>query len=139
MRVVSKKEAMAALGISKRTLERRLADGTLASHVAHGPHGPERRVHLPDPPAPPSPGADDPGTGVMPAPPPAPDALLLPESEALALLLGVLDERQRKIEEWAVRYGRLEAEVESLRRAQTDAHGPLRRLWARLRGRRGRP
>lgn len=96
VRVVSKKEAMAFLGISKRTLERRLASGTIASHVAHGPHGPERRVHLPAPPSPPSPPSDDPGTGVTPVPPPSPPATS-PRGEELAVLaLRALDEVARE-------------------------------------------
>ena len=56
MRIVSKREACAILGISKRTLERRMAQGVYETSIVHGPHGPERRVHLPSPPA------DDGGT-----------------------------------------------------------------------------
>ena len=121
MRVVSKKEAMRILGISKRTLERRLANGTIASHVAHGPHGPERRVHLPDPPAPPSPPADDPGTSVT-APPPASPPALIPDRELATLALRALDEVARE-------NAQLRAVIESLRRPW------WRRIGERLRRR----
>lgn len=95
MPVVSKREACAILGISKRTLERRLAAGTLASHVTHGPHGPERRVHLPDAPAPPAPPADDGDTRVTAMPQAAPPAM--PEGVELATLaLRALDEAMRE-------------------------------------------
>ena len=121
MRIVSKREACQILGISKRTLERRLAAGTLASHVAHGPHGPERRVHLPDAPAPPSPPADDGDTRVIPVPQASPPAI--PEGVELATLaLRALDEAMRENQ-------RLRAMLESRRRPW------WRRIGERLRRR----
>jgi hypothetical protein len=48
---------------------------------------------------------------VAPAPPVATET-----AELVAAVLRALDEKQREVEGWARRYGRLEAEVESLRR-----------------------
>jgi hypothetical protein len=61
VRVVTKKQAMAILGCSKRTLERRMAAGEWTLSIVHGPHGPERRIHLPAPP--PGDGGTPPGDG----------------------------------------------------------------------------
>jgi hypothetical protein len=48
---VTKKQAASRLGVSVKTIERRIKKGDLARTIVHGPHGPEVRVLLDDAPA----------------------------------------------------------------------------------------
>lgn len=47
----TKKEAASRLGVSVKTIDRRIKAGTLRRTIVHGPHGPEIRVLLDDDPA----------------------------------------------------------------------------------------
>jgi excisionase family DNA binding protein len=141
---LSKPEAAARLGVSVKTVERHLKAGKLRGTVLHTAAGPRVRVVFDDAPDVVEaaytvvPATNDDTTtydtstiveGVALAP-----SVATETADLVAAVLRALDEKQREVEGWARRYGRLEAEVEALRRAQTDAHGPLRRLWARFRG-----
>lgn len=155
---VSKAEAARLLGISVRTVERRLRDGTLTAATVYGPHGPERRIVLPPPPV--TPDTDDPGEGFAapteappPAAPPSPVALsadvaglVVPlvaasgdTDTALRLLVAALGEARRENSALSYRLGQAEARLraESPVRDTAARPGRLQRLWGALWGRGG--
>jgi excisionase family DNA binding protein len=123
---LSKQEAADRLGVSVKTVERHLKAGKLRRSVIHTADGPRVRVVFDDAPAvvdatfavadetavpTPTPIRQGIVQHVAPAPPVATET-----AELVAAVLRALDEKQREVEGWARRYGRLEAEVESLRR-----------------------
>lgn len=117
---LTKKEAARRLGVSVRTIERRIGTGKLPTTIVHGPHGPEVRVYLDA--TPPDEGATPTGDtslatveaveGVA-APSNAPATLDNDTIRAIVLAWAEVQDENRA---WARRYDRLAAEVESLRR-----------------------
>lgn len=130
VRYLSKRDAAATLGVSVKTIERRIKAGTLRRTIVHGPHGPEVRIALDDAPAtidvapPPT---DEPAT---PAPVPAvyhvaPPTLTLDRSDRELAELAL-----RALEDVRAERDALRAVVESLRRPW------WRKGWEKVRGKR---
>lgn len=136
---LSKQEAAARLGVSVKTIERHLTAGKLRRELVHTAAGPRVRVLFDDPPPvvdatfavaeetpvpTPTPLRQGIVQPVAPAPPVATE-----KAELVAAMFRALDEKQREVEGWARRYGRLEAEVASLRRPW------WRNVWEKVRRR----
>ncbi len=130
---LTKKEAARRLGVSVRTIERRIGAGKLPTTVVHGPHGPEVRVYLDATPdvAGATPDSDTSLATVaavegVAALTEAPATL---DNNTIRAIVLAWKEVQDENRAWARRYDTLAAEVESLRR-------PLwRRIADRLRRR----
>jgi hypothetical protein len=151
---LSKRDAAATLGVSVKTIERRIRAGKLASTIVHTPHGPQVRVLLDDPDAtidatfdvasatgdvaPATnlvafPTRDTPGVeGVAPSTNSLDSRDRIPDT----LVLQALAEARREGEAWARRYGHLEAERDALRAVVESLRRPWwRKLLDRRRGR----
>lgn len=118
----TRKDAASRLGVSVKTLDRRIKRGDFARTIVHGPHGPEIRVLLDDDGgAPDVPATPDTGTIVQGF---APSTLTVDRSdrELAVLALRALDEVRRENE-------RLRAVVESLRRPW------WRKVWEKVKRR----
>jgi hypothetical protein len=112
----SKKDAASRLGVSVKTLDRRIKRGDYTRTIVHGPHGPEIRVLLDDDAAT---AIVAPATNLVAPPPPpaagvrgfAPSTLTMDRTDRELAVLAL-----RALEDVRAEHDALRAVVESLRR-----------------------
>ena len=146
--LLTKRQAADRLGVSIKTIERRIKAGTLQRRYVHGPHGPEVRVAIAAAPpvvdatftvaaATPEEGATANGAVAVHGVAPWTEPATLPESEAVRVLLRALDRALDEAHRARLGEAAARAQVESYRRAEAAAQGPFQRLTALFRRRRG--
>jgi hypothetical protein len=151
---LSKRDAAATLGVSVKTIERRIRAGKLASTIVHTPQGPQVRVLLDDPPATIDATFDVAGATADVAP--ATNLVAFPTHDRSSvegvasptssldirdripdtLVLQALAEARQEGEAWARRYGHLEAERDALRAVVESLRRPWwPKVWEKVRRR----